>query len=397
MPRRRYATRASDTKLLPHADPAHQRDLAAVRDIIHTALRSDRPEDIFQFALDRVSPVVGATFASVYLVDGASELMQLAAAHNWPEAHRPWLGEARVRVGFGPSGEAASERRTIEVPDVFADAELEDWHEVARELGFRAIVALPMQSSSRVFGTVTFYFREPTGDRAAHRELMGMVADQLAVAAERATLLKELRRANAALAESAGELAQLDVRILAAGRARDEMVTAIAEALADAAANGEGTADLVEALLDVAAAQRGSLVLSLEEFDPRVPLRDATRVLAALAPTVTVAADEPVLALPLMRSDRKKIARILVSFLRRSLSGLKHPATELRAGVTVANGRVIYRVSDIGEHDDLLRDALTDGVSRALGGIATRAMETDDDGYFTLELPLELPQDPNAS
>ena len=91
---------------------------------MHAFLHADRPEDAFQFALDRVGPVVGASFASVYLVDGASELMRLIAAHNWPEQHRPWLAEVRVRVGFGPSGEAASERRVIEVPDVFADPDL---------------------------------------------------------------------------------------------------------------------------------------------------------------------------------------------------------------------------------------------------------------------------------
>ena len=89
------------------------RELMAVREVIHAFLTADRPEEVYQFALDRVSPLVGATFASVYLVDGASELMRLGAAHNWPQRFRPWLGETKVRLGFGPSGEAASERRTI--------------------------------------------------------------------------------------------------------------------------------------------------------------------------------------------------------------------------------------------------------------------------------------------
>ena len=57
-----------------------------------------------------------------------------------------FLGQMRVRLGFGPSGEAASERRTIEVLDVFADPSLEDWQEVATELGFRSFVALPLQA-----------------------------------------------------------------------------------------------------------------------------------------------------------------------------------------------------------------------------------------------------------
>ena len=114
------------------------RELIAVREIVHAFLTADRPEEVFQFALDRVSPLVGATFACIYVIDGASELMRLAAVHNWPERYTPFLGDMRVRLGFGPSGEAAAERRVIEVPDVMADASLEDWAEVAHELGFRA-------------------------------------------------------------------------------------------------------------------------------------------------------------------------------------------------------------------------------------------------------------------
>ena len=87
------------------------RELMAVREIVHAFLTADNPRDVFQFALERVSPLVGATFACVYLMDGASELMPLVAAYNWPERYRPFLGEMKVRLGFGPSGEAASERR----------------------------------------------------------------------------------------------------------------------------------------------------------------------------------------------------------------------------------------------------------------------------------------------
>ena len=75
--------------------------------------------------------------------------MRLAAAYNWPEKYAKFLGQMRVRLGSGPSGEAAGERRVIEVPDVFADHTLDDWHEVATELGFRAFVALPLADGRR--------------------------------------------------------------------------------------------------------------------------------------------------------------------------------------------------------------------------------------------------------
>ena len=208
----------------PVAEPPAQRELLAVREIAHALLRADRPEDVFQFALDRVSPVVGASFASVYLVDGASELMRLVAAHNWPERHRPWLGAMRVRAGFGPSGEAASERRAIEIPDVLADPDLEDWHEVARELGFRAIIALPLQTAGRVLGTVTFYFRDPGGIAPEKRGILRIVADQMAAAAEKAELMEEMRRANAALVEAHAELERQYAAVIEARRVKDEFL-----------------------------------------------------------------------------------------------------------------------------------------------------------------------------
>ena len=62
------------------------RELMAVREIVHAFLTADRPQDVYQFALERVSPLVGAHFASVYLTDGASELMPLVDASDRSDA-----------------------------------------------------------------------------------------------------------------------------------------------------------------------------------------------------------------------------------------------------------------------------------------------------------------------
>lgn len=186
----------------PDADASAGRgDVALLRDLTHALLRAERPEEAFQFALDRSCPAVGASLGSVFLLDGASELMRLVAAHAWPERWRPWLGDMRVRVGFGPSGEAVAERRVIEVPDVLADPGLEDWQEVAGELGFRALVALPLVTNDRVEGAVSFYFTEPGTPDARVRDLLRAAADVMAAIAEKAALQDRVRRAEAALEE----------------------------------------------------------------------------------------------------------------------------------------------------------------------------------------------------
>ena len=141
---------SSDTTGVP--SDASIRELVAVREIVHAFLTADRPQDVFQFALDRVSPLVGAAFASIYTISGDDDVMRLSASYNWPERFRPFLGDMRVRVGLGPSGQAAGERRAIYVPDCRRDgawvavrvmvprAETNDVMDALYALGARAIL-----------------------------------------------------------------------------------------------------------------------------------------------------------------------------------------------------------------------------------------------------------------
>jgi signal transduction histidine kinase len=352
------------------------RELMAVREIVHAFLMAEHPGEVFQFALDRVSPLVGASFACVYLIDGSSELMELAAVHNWPEKYTPFLGQMRVRVGFGPSGEAASERRMIEVPDVFADASLEDWQEVATELGFRSFVALPLQTPQAVLGTVTFYFGGPASVSPETRHLMRMVADQMAATAEKARLIDDLRHANMALTESNVALEHQYADLLEARRLKDEFLSNIShelrtpltavigyislmqegiagpitaeqqETLEQVKDSSEQLLGLIGDLLELTMLKRAELEVSLSEFDPRAPLRDALAGYAAdRTNDVSLAVEMPDL-LPSMTSDRQKIAKVLCGLLGNAFK-FTHSGG-VRASVEVSEDRVVYTIADTG-------------------------------------------------
>jgi signal transduction histidine kinase len=444
-PRRLRLTPAAgvDVRTSPvTGEDAALRELMAAREIIHAFLTADHPEDVFQFALDRVSPVLGATFASVYLVDGASELMRLVAAHNWPERYRPWLGEMRVRLGFGPSGEAASERRAIQVPDVFADPRLEDWQEVAEELGFRAIVALPLQTRNRVLGAVTFYFADAGGFGREQRGLLRIVADQMAATAEKAELIDELRRANAALLETNAELERQYVAVLEARRLKDEFLANVShelrtpltavmgyialmqeglsgpltpgqsDELRHAKQASERLLGLIDNLLELTSLKRGGIEPAIAELDPRVPLRDAVEKTRGKPPQVTLRIDEPATMLPPMRGDRVKMSRVLGTLLANAYKFTERG--EVSASVEVAAGRVIYAVRDTGigipEHaQEMIFDefrqldgsttrryggsglglALARRLTRLLGGEITVESAPGAGSMFTVSFPLE--------
>lgn len=195
MPRRRRWHLPDPPLAAVAADPAPK----VVAEIVHAFVRADSAEEAYQFALDRACPAVGASLGAVFLLDGAAEVMRPVAAHAWPERLRPWLGEMRVRLGFGPAGEAASERRLIETPDVFADPGLEDWAEVAQELGFRGIVSLPIVGAEGVAGAASFYFDAPGPRPPAAKDLLRSVAEILAAIHDMDLLRRRLRLAEAAL------------------------------------------------------------------------------------------------------------------------------------------------------------------------------------------------------
>ncbi|HUG39700.1 MAG TPA: GAF domain-containing protein [Longimicrobiales bacterium] len=184
----------------PGSARLRERELEVARDIADAFLTASTPLEVYRRALARVTPQLGASFASVFLRDRDDpRLLRLVCAHNWPQSAARWLGEIRIMVGRGPTGKAVGRNHAVEVSDVFADPSLAEWWEPARELGFASMVALPLAVESRAFGALSFYF---TGERRfapEDRELLEVVAHQLAATAERARLMADLESRSLAL------------------------------------------------------------------------------------------------------------------------------------------------------------------------------------------------------
>lgn len=198
-------------------------ELEVAREIAEAFLTASSPLEVYRLALARVTPLVGASFAAVFLRDDHDpRLLRLACAQNWPQASARFLGDLRIREGRGPTGRAVGQGRSVEVEDVFADPALEEWWEPARELGFTSMTSHPLIVDWRVFGALSFYFGERQAFDAGSRELLAIVAHQLAATAERAHLIADLRSSNARLERENDALMQKIAAVEAAlERARE--------------------------------------------------------------------------------------------------------------------------------------------------------------------------------
>ena len=189
---------------LPAAE-ASPRELQAAYDIAHAFLTAVSPHEVYSLALERVSPLVGAAFASVFL-RSSPDTLRMVASWNWPPQYEDFLDEMTVRVGNGPTGQAVAENRVVEVFDIFADPLLSDWWEASRELGMAASVSLPLVLDDAPEGAITFYFATPERLRESDRSLLRLVADQLSATAEKAHLIENLQDANRRLRQQNVEL-----------------------------------------------------------------------------------------------------------------------------------------------------------------------------------------------
>jgi len=206
------------------------RELQAARDIAHAFLTAESPDEVYHLALERVSPLVGAAFSCVFIRD-TEDSLRVAAAWNWPPQYEAFLGEMRVRVGNGPTGQAVAENRVVEVFDVFADPTLVDWWEAAKELDFASSISLPLLLREVPEGVITFYFREPETLREGDRSLLRLVADQLSATAEKAHLIEDLRTANRRLREQNVELEARYRQAEEARRLKNELLANVSHEL----------------------------------------------------------------------------------------------------------------------------------------------------------------------
>ena len=420
------------------------REVDVAREVAHALLTASTPLEVYRLALARLTPLVRARFSSVFERDPADPtLLKLACAHNWPQASARYLGQLRIRVGRGPTGRAVAEGELVQVRDVFADIALREWWEPARELGFVALISLPLRVGSRVDGALTFYFASARDFDDSERHILILIADQLAAASGRVAEMEAQRREMARLQ---AETDQLRGR-LGAGeestRLKDEFLSNISHELrtpltailgyADLLAGGvagdvpedqraaverirkaaHALLRLINDLLELSHLKLGRIELNVAPDDA---LHIARRALDAAGPApgdVQLALQEPAEPVRLM-VDGEKAARILENLLTNAFKFTPRGSVTISIRRTVEEQHPVVEwvVRDTGigipadDHDAIFDEfrqvdgsstrlyagtglglALSRRLARLLGGRITVRSEPGKGSEFRLTVP----------
>ncbi len=276
-----------------HAAPTTDvAELEALREIVQLAAGASTWDELMQLIVDRSTAAMGTEVCSLYLVDRDHGGLTLAATNGVDREH---VGVARLEIGEGITGLAASERRSMLSSDLANDPRCA-WIRGVDHERFTSIMAVPLEVGDHVVGVLnvkTATRREFSADEERRlltiATLLGGVVERRRLHLETEAQLDGLRSVDQARAELIAVVTHQLRTPLAVVRAYLDLLGEVAapgnrdEAAGwHAAATGQVLRlnDLVDAILDTVRADR-LLTVEIHPFDVG-PMID--EVLTRLAP-----------------------------------------------------------------------------------------------------------------
>ena len=161
---------------------------------------------VLQTLVENATRLCGATRGHIFRADG--DLLRFEVSYGATPEFDAWLEHNPVAFGQGSvAGRAASERRTVHVPDVLAEPGYQMLG-LQKLQDYRTALAVPMMREHVLVGVIVILKTrvEPFTDKQI--ELVTTFADQAVIAIEIVRLLQELQARTDALAEANVELSE---------------------------------------------------------------------------------------------------------------------------------------------------------------------------------------------
>ncbi len=164
-------------------------------------------QPVLETLVENATKLCDAAHGLIYRFDG--EMFHVGAfygasaqlRHFWEtQERRPGRGSCVARVGL--------EHRTVQIPDVLADAEYEE-SDFQKISGFRTMLGVPILREGELVGAIILWRTEVREFTDRQIEVVTTFADQAVIAIENVRLLQELQSRTGELARSVEELRAL--------------------------------------------------------------------------------------------------------------------------------------------------------------------------------------------
>ena len=159
-------------------------DAGALQEIVQLAAGASTWDELMQLIVDRGTVAMDAEVCSLYLVDRDGAGLTLAATNGVDREH---IGVARLDIGQGITGLAASSRRPVVSTDLANDPRCA-WIRGVDHERFTSILAVPLEVRDHVVGVLSVKTEERRNFDPAQIRRLSMIASLLAGVVERRRL-----------------------------------------------------------------------------------------------------------------------------------------------------------------------------------------------------------------
>ncbi|HEY6058371.1 MAG TPA: GAF domain-containing protein, partial [Candidatus Limnocylindrales bacterium] len=179
----------------------------SLREIASRLASYRAPAELLQYTIDAARRLLGADGGLLDLLDPATGMISWAYDSGVEdEKVRDLLRTLKLPVGSGLFGTAIARGEVVATGDYLADdrfVHMSGADAVVEAIGFRALVAAPLQGDSGPLGVLGLFSARPNAFAEADLALLAAFADAAAVAITNARLIEELNRSRSELARRA--------------------------------------------------------------------------------------------------------------------------------------------------------------------------------------------------
>ena len=156
-------------------------------------------ETVLETIVARAVELSGTDCGVIYEYDEAAQEFNLRASHHMETEAVEALKAARIRLGEGATGQAASTRAPVQILDTFEEQErtVSRVRPVLNRLGYRSLLTVPILREQQIMGGLTVWRRQVGEFEPEVVKLLQTFATQSALAIHNARLFREIERQRA--------------------------------------------------------------------------------------------------------------------------------------------------------------------------------------------------------
>jgi signal transduction histidine kinase len=323
-------------------------------------------ETVLETIVARAVELAGTDCGVIYEYDDATQEFNLRASHRMEAEAVEALRIARIRLGEGATGQAASTRAPVQILDSTQDTSrtVSRVRPVLNRLGYRSLLTVPILREQQIMGGLTVWRRQVGEFEPEVVKLLQTFATQSALAIHNARLFREIqakgreleaanRHKSEFLANVSHELrtplnAIIGFSEVLQERLFGELNEKQAEYTDDILSSGRHLLSLINDILDLSKIEAGRMDLEVTRFHLPDTIENALLLVRERASRHGIKLDRVIDdRLGDFTGDERKVKQILVNLLTNAVK-FTPEGGQIKVEASLGDRAVIVSVTDTG-------------------------------------------------